>query len=96
MLEQTRRGLAVAGASAKVLAQHPRLLILPLLGAVTSLTVAVAMGGTMSFGQHAHFSGLFFALGYIGLIAAIGFLGAFFNAALVICVLAPLWDFSSA
>lgn len=87
MLEQTRRGLAVAGASAKVLAKHPKLLVLPLLSTFATLTTAALIGGTMSFGEHAHFNGVFFALGFIGLLAAIAFLGAFFNAALVVCVL---------
>jgi len=87
MLEQTRRGLAVAGASAKVLAQHPKLLALPILGLTASLVAVSFFGVGMSLGEAAHSNGIFFALGYIGVVAALGSIGAFFNAALVLCVL---------
>jgi Family of unknown function (DUF6159) len=87
MFQRTRRGLAIASSSLKVLLHHPKLVLLPILSLTAVVVVVIVMGGTMYVGQLADFRWPFYVLGFIFLYFAMTFVTVFFNAALVSCVL---------
>jgi hypothetical protein len=87
MFQRTRRGLAIAGSSFRVLAQHPRLVVLPVTAAMAHVSMLVLVGGSMFATERAHLGWPVFAAEAFLLLFAGSFVSYFFNAALVACVL---------
>lgn len=87
MFERTRRGFAMAGSSLKILAAHPKLVLLPLISMSSLILTVVLIGSGMGFGETQHFGAFFYLIGYALLFFLLTFISVFFNAALVACVL---------